>query len=104
MEIGNWPATRDLNALFRQLRELDLLENIAELDAFGFTIVPPEKTGAGDLAQRLTATLLDIAERRNSFRPDVQAGVVGPDGRTTEHLYYLLMEAPVFQEAVLNPV
>src|SRR4051794_15848916 len=102
MEIGDWTATRDLNDLFRQLRDLDLLDNVAELDAYGFTIVPPEKTGAGDLTTRLRATLLDVAEQRTGSRPDIEAGTVAPD-RTSDHLYYLLFADPVFQEAVLNP-
>lgn len=104
MHIGDWTATKDLNELFRQLRELDLLENVAELDAFGFTIVPPEKVRGGDLVQRLAERVLDVAEARTGTRPDMESGVVGPDpSRAGDQLYYLLFEDPVFQEALLNP-
>jgi hypothetical protein len=33
MEIGDWRSTRDLNALYREIRQLGLETNLAELDA-----------------------------------------------------------------------
>ena len=36
MEIGDWPATRDLNDLYREIRSLGLEAQVAELEAFGF--------------------------------------------------------------------
>ncbi len=39
MEIGDWRGTRDLNDIYREIRELGLESNVAEVDAFGFTIV-----------------------------------------------------------------
>lgn len=45
MQIEDWKSTRKLSPLYRELAEMELLENIAELEAFGFTVVPPEKVG-----------------------------------------------------------
>jgi hypothetical protein len=39
MEIGEWRATRDLNDLYREIRDLGLETNLAELEAFGFTVI-----------------------------------------------------------------
>jgi len=43
MEIGNWKATQGLNETFRTARELGIETNLLELEAFGFTVVPPYK-------------------------------------------------------------
>ena len=42
MEIKDWSSTGARSALYRELKQLDLLENMAELDGFGYTIIPPE--------------------------------------------------------------
>jgi ectoine hydroxylase-related dioxygenase (phytanoyl-CoA dioxygenase family) len=101
MEIGDWRATRELNPIFRQIRELGLESNIAELDAFGFTIVEPEKLGAQDLAERLKAAVLDLEARQDPMvvkalaRPDRPA-----DGR---QMYHVLDKDPVFCESMMHP-
>jgi hypothetical protein len=62
MEIGDWRATRDLNDLYREIRDLGLEARLAELEAFGFTVVenalPPE------LTVRLRDAVLAEAEKR----------------------------------------
>ena len=39
MQIGDWRATRDLNPLYQEIRDFGLETGIAELDAFGFTVI-----------------------------------------------------------------
>ena len=39
MEIGNWKTTAELSEIYRTARDLGVETNIAELEAFGFTIV-----------------------------------------------------------------
>jgi len=39
MEIGDWAATRDLNRIYADIRALGLETNLAELEAFGFTVI-----------------------------------------------------------------
>ena len=41
MEIKDWVSMGSRSALYRELKEFGLLENVAELDACGYTIVPP---------------------------------------------------------------
>ncbi len=41
MAISDWKSTREPSPLYRQIRELGLEQNVAELDAFGFTILEP---------------------------------------------------------------
>jgi hypothetical protein len=51
MEIGDWRATRDLNDLYREIRGLGLEANVAELEAFGFTVI--ENALTPELTDRL---------------------------------------------------
>ena len=43
MDIGNGKTTAELNAIYAEARKLGIENCVAELEAFGFTIVPPEK-------------------------------------------------------------
>ncbi len=48
MEIKDWSSAADTPALYRELKELDLLENLAELEAFGYTVLAPDKVGSAE--------------------------------------------------------
>ena len=41
MQIGDWKSAGSVAPLYRELEQLGLVSNIAELEAFGFTVVPP---------------------------------------------------------------
>jgi hypothetical protein len=87
-----------------ELRRLDLVEHIAELEANGLTVVPPEKVAPPGFVKRLRDTVVEVAERRTGERIDVdgttEAVFAGGFGR---QMFYLLFEDDVFQEAVMNP-
>ena len=51
MKIRDWPATVGLNESYRRIRELGLECNIAELEAFGFTVI--EIAASAPLVERL---------------------------------------------------
>ena len=62
MEIGDWAATRDLNRVYGDIRSLGLESNLAELEAFGFTVI--EGALPPDLTKRLRSAVLDAWEAR----------------------------------------
>ena len=45
MNIENWETAGSMGPLYQELQQLGLETNIAELEAFGYTIIPPEKIG-----------------------------------------------------------
>ena len=100
MEIKDWPSSRTLPALYRELKQLDLLENVAELEAFGFTIVPPEKVGPGEQHEAARDAVLKVAGKRKQCAldelPEVFNGV-------QELFRLVLWEDPIFEKLVLNP-
>ncbi len=108
MEIGDWKATRQLGALYEQIRKLGLEQNIAELDAFGFTILEPGKAAPVEWTQKLRQAFLDVVERRTGVKHDIETGEHGmvdtqPSYKHQYDVFYLLLEDPIFQEAIQNP-
>jgi hypothetical protein len=107
MEIGEWKATAGLNERYREAHALGLAEHLAELDSFGFTVVPPEVVGPPELTERLQAALLTTIEGRTGSRPDPATGhTYAPDAqvRPNEEHFWLIFEDQVFEEALMNPV
>jgi len=106
MELGNWETTRELNGIYADIRRLDLERCVAELDAFGFTVIPPEKIAPRAFHERLRDAILDVHERRSGHRVDPRdLATATLDGDRPLATYWsLLGEDPVFEEAVLNPV
>jgi ectoine hydroxylase-related dioxygenase (phytanoyl-CoA dioxygenase family) len=98
MEIGDWHSTRDLNDLYRQIRALGLETRLAELDAFGFTVI--ENALSPDLRARLRAAVVSAAEVSFGARLDVEAETAHRDWKLVPYLFF---KDPVFEEAVLNP-
>jgi ectoine hydroxylase-related dioxygenase (phytanoyl-CoA dioxygenase family) len=97
MEIGDWQATRDLNALYREIRALGLETNLSELDAFGFTVVP------GALAPELTGQLLAAVIREAEKFFERKLNVASEtDHRDWKLMPYLLFKDAIFEKAVLN--
>jgi len=102
MEIGEWKATRELNEVYRKARELGIETNLAELEAFGFTIIEPEVAAAPGFAERMLEATRRLMDEESSDHVDYNtAEKRAVDGR---HLFHLMGKDPVFAEAALNPV
>jgi hypothetical protein len=72
MEIGDWKSMSGMAETYRRARELGLETNLAELETFGFTVIPPEKTGISrDFTRRLLDRLLEIAEDEDALGVDL---------------------------------
>jgi ectoine hydroxylase-related dioxygenase (phytanoyl-CoA dioxygenase family) len=97
MQIGDWHATRDLNDLYRQIRALGLETHLAELDAFGFTVI--EDALSGDMTQRLREAVVREAERSFAAKLDVESEEAH---RNWKLVPYLMFKDPLFEDAVLN--
>lgn len=100
MEIKDWPSAKTVPALYRELKQLDLLEHLAELEAFGYTVLPPEKVGPPEQHEAVKAAVLRIAcERKNCGMDALEAEF--SDGQ--ELLRFVLWDDPVFEKLVLHP-
>ncbi len=104
MEIGNWKSTAELNDIYRQARELGVETNIAELEAFGFTIVEPEKVAPKGFADRMLSALLRIADAEDPMAVDLGTRAQKDRPVYGRNIFHLLAKDPIFAEAVMNPV
>lgn len=103
MEIGDWKAVQGLGKLYRQARELGLETNLAELEAFGFTVIEPDKLGPRDLARRLLDATLEAADKEDLsvVRLNQLANGVAP--ATGRQLFHLLYRDPAYLDALMHP-
>jgi ectoine hydroxylase-related dioxygenase (phytanoyl-CoA dioxygenase family) len=105
VEIGNWPTAGYMTELYPELRALGVEVNLAELEAFGFTVLSPQQVNVPGLHQRVLQAVLDVSERRSRVRPDMESGethrgMIHPLGQI---MRFVLWEAQVFEEVLLNP-
>lgn len=100
MKIEDWPSAKTTPALYRELKELDLLENVAELDAFGFTVIAPEKVGPPEQHEAAREAILRVACDRKGGESD-QLEELFANGQ--ELLRFILWDDPIFEKLVLNP-
>jgi hypothetical protein len=91
---------------YKPLVDLGLEMHVAELEAVGFTIVPPEKVAPPAFLSRIKRAVLRIAEARHgvSFSPQSNPSLDVPAGGVPNSVYdfYLLFEDEVFEEWLEN--
>jgi ectoine hydroxylase-related dioxygenase (phytanoyl-CoA dioxygenase family) len=106
MKLENWESTTELNEIYADIRRLDLEQCIAEMDAFGFTVVPPEKVASADFHRRLRNAILAVHERRTGHHidPENLKNARLEHDRPVVTQWGLLGEDRVFEEALMNPV
>lgn len=101
---------RLLDAVVAEVRALGLESNLAELEALGLTVVPPDRAAAPGFTDRLLKAVLRLATERHGEPPDIDTGSTHADipatagQRGETWLWRLLFEDPVFEEALMNPV
>ncbi len=100
MKIKDWSSTGSRSALYRELKQLDLLENIAELDGFGFTIIPPEKVGPPDHHEAVKQAVLRVAAKRKGCSIE-ELPQFFDQGQ--ELMRLVLWEERIFERVVLTP-
>jgi ectoine hydroxylase-related dioxygenase (phytanoyl-CoA dioxygenase family) len=96
----------DTEEIWEEIKRLDLTYHVAELEVRGYTVVPPDKVASPKFIAQLRKTILDVSERRHGVRPDEQEGAThkGSANPFGQLMAYMLLEDPIFQEAMLNPV
>lgn len=88
MEIGNWKSAEGLDRSYGRIRDLGLESHVAELDAFGFTVI--EGAASPELVDRVKAAIMKTADSRESTPSE---GMV--------YQNHLLVRDPAFEEALM---
>ena len=103
MDIAALGKSPNADPLVQTIMEYDLARHIVELDAYGFTVIPPEKMGTSPgFADRLRDAILNTYQRRHDVEIDDwrTADMPAPN----ERAWQLIDEDDAVTEAVLNPV
>lgn len=99
-ELGKSPHA---DPLVKTILEHDLARHIVELDAYGFTVIPPEKLGTSPgFAERLRDAILNTYQKRHNV--DIDDWQTADLPAPNEMAWQLVDEDDVITEAVLNPV
>jgi hypothetical protein len=103
--LAEYNVYPDVDNLMQDIGKYDLFENIVELQAYGMTVVPPEKMRiADDFVERLRSAILRTCEARNGISIDDWQTAKPPRAETFRNSWNLLEEDEVFVEAAINPV
>jgi hypothetical protein len=95
---GEWSSTPELNKIYREIRSLGLETNLAELEAFGFTVIP--NALSSDLTEALRDAVLESAEVNFKRKLDLEGEQALHEIQLAP---YLLYKDPLFEQALLNP-
>lgn len=100
-EYGVYP---DVDNLMAELKKYDLMAHVVELQAYGMTVVPPEKMqSSAGFIDRLRDAIIQTSERRNGVTiGDYRTAKATPEAG--KNGWDLLEEDDVFVEAAINPV
>ena len=102
MDLKDWKAPGISN--YRAIQALGLESHLAELDTYGFTVVPPEKAAPVGFAEQLRDAVIRHTRGQNSA--DAHINAIDPDKRPVdgEHLFHTVARDPIFREATISPV
>ena len=105
MSLADYRVYPAVDDLMQAIRRYDLAEHIVELQAYGLTVVPPEKMQiADDFVDRLRDAIIRTCEHRNGVDiGDYRHSTITID-RVQKNSWDLLREDEVFVEAAINPV
>ncbi len=98
-----------LDPAFAPIRELGLEPYVAELEHYGYTIIPPERVASPEFVTRMRDIVLRVAHERTGVEHaldrngDVGAYETFPIQPDRYLLYYMLFEDEVFEEWLENP-
>lgn len=106
--IETYPVTEGAAMIWDEITRLDLTYHVAELEIKGYTVIPPEKVAPPGYADKLLDAAMRLADRRIGGRPtpDMTEENTPPELKWAFGLpmSYPLLEEPLFQDALLNPV
>ncbi len=104
MDISEYGVSPNADPIVRDLVQYNLLKHAVELEAYGMTVVPPEKMGVdADFVERLRNAILRTCEQRHGVKISDHT-IDEPDPEKISAKPWLLLEEDeAFVEAATNP-
>ena len=105
MSLSEHKMYPDVDVLMEQIEAFDLHRHVVELQAYGLTIVPPEKLRLQEgFVVRLRSAIIAACERRNNIQLGDFKTVEAVPETASSNSWDLLEEDEVFIEAATNSV
>ncbi|MBT5817234.1 MAG: hypothetical protein HOI25_02715 [Proteobacteria bacterium] len=105
MSLSEHKMYPDVDVLMEQIEAFDLHRHVVELQAYGLTIVPPEKLRLPEgFVVRLRSAIIAACERRNNIQLGDFKMVEAVPETANSNSWDLLEEDKVFIEAATNSV
>ncbi len=105
LDMGRLRSASDVGEAFAAIKALGLKEYVAELEALGYTVIPPELAGSRQLAPALLRRICEISQETRGQCPDLEGGATHADPvEPVERQEFLLAKGQVFEQALMNPV
>lgn len=105
MDVSDYDAAPNVDPIVKDLGRHDLNKHVVELEAYGLTVVPPEKMQAGPrFAERLRDAIIRTCERRHNVVVGDPAKAPASAAVGISRSWDLIEEDDVFVEAAINPV
>jgi len=98
------------NPSYKDIKKYNLEESVNELEIYGFTVIPPEKIADKDFLIKMRSKILKLCKERTGenfyLKRNGKHGNYKAQPQTSSQflLYYLLMEGPLFEEWLMNPI
>jgi len=105
MDISGKGTQPFLDPLIEEIKRLDLSEHVVELEAYGFTVIPPSKSGITKAwVGRLRDAILHTVERRGGVDlSDWETRTEQIPSEVMRESWELMPEDDIFAEAALQP-
>ena len=105
MDMGRAPSAAAAGQAFADIKALALEPHVAEIEALGYTVIPPERVGPPELARDLLRRICEISRETRGPWPDLEGGRTHADPvEPVERQEFLLSRGRAFEQALMNPV
>jgi ectoine hydroxylase-related dioxygenase (phytanoyl-CoA dioxygenase family) len=101
--FGSYLAAVEGPDPFDTIRRLGLEVHAAELDEYGYTVVPPDKAGTAELAAEIRARVAELAAAEFGLAP-AEIGDRSAEAHRSFFRHQMLAEGRCFELALMNPV
>ena len=100
LDIEAW-ADGEHKDVAREIARLGLEREAYELEVFGLTVVPAERTGAAGIAARAFDRICELIEERSGTAPDVEGGTTHTDVFVPS-LHHVIHEGEPFEQLAMH--
>ena len=105
MDISEYATSPNVDPLIKDLDRYDLFKHVVELEAYGMTLVPPEKMQSSPgFIDRLREAIVRTYEKRNNVVVGDPAVAPASAAPRSGKGWDLIEEDEAFVEAAINPV